>query len=768
MERKIALVGFVGLVLACGEGAYGENDGGESGSESGSTEVEDETGDAGASGASAYGHGGGPVSADQQNFSIVVLPDSQSLVLDDAAAAVFTSQTQWIADNQGPDQRNIAFVLHEGDIVNDNTTEQWARADASLTLLDGVVPYALAPGNHDMGPLGKASNRDTTLFNTYFGVSRYSSLPTFGGVFPDEGTMDNSYHLFSAGGVDWLVLELEFGPRDQVLAWADTVAESFADRRIIVVTHAYMYSDDTLHGSSPSHRFNPNDLPINNLPGGVNDGQEMWDKFIRKHHNISFVFSGHIVVDGTNDDGTGQLVGVGDNGNLVYQMLANYQRDEVGERSTDGYLRIVEFERPDLGELWTVSVETYSPFLDLSRSEEDENFVFEDVDLEFRPSLNETFDGTMAGWTTVDEGGILSPSNWSVQANQAAQVSNIFGPNGQATDNRQGTFAYWDNPGAFLWDDYTATLDIRSTDDDGIGFMFRYQDPANYYKLGMDSQRGFATLFKMQGGVETTLATANNQYLTNTTMRLEVSAVGSEIRVLLDNNDLFGLIDDDGIPAGTVALYSWGNNGAYFDNVTVDEVPDLLMEEHFDGATTGGWSEIDEGGLLSPSSWGLQSDQYVQSSNIYGPNGQATANRQGTFAFWNDPAALLWDDYTCAANIRSTDNDGIGLMFRYQDQDNYYKVEMDSQRGFATLFKMQGGVETTLATDNNHQYAIGSIMRLEVSAVGSEITVLLDGQELFDPVTDADYLPVGTVALYSWGNAGAYFDDVVVQAAETP
>ena len=555
---------------------------------------------------------------------------------------------------------------------------------------------------------GKASNRDTTLFNTYFGVSRYSNLPTFGGVFPDEGTMDNSYHLFSAGGVDWLVLALEFGPRDQVLAWADTVAESFADRHIIVVTHAYMYSDDTLHGSSPSHLFNPSGLPVNNLPGGTNDGQEMWDKFVRKHHNISFVFSGHIIVDGTNDDGTGQLVSVGDNGNLVYQMLANYQRDEFGELSTDGYLRIIEFDRPDPEELWTVSVDTYSPFLDLSRTEPDESFVFEDVDLEFRPSLNETFDGTMDGWTTVDEGGLISPSNWSVQAGQAAQVSNIYGPNGQATDNRQGTFAYWDNPGAFLWEDYTCTLDIRSTDDDGIGFMFRYQDPANYYKLDMDSQRGFATLFKMQGGVETTLATDNNnRYAVGSTMQLEVSAVGSEIRVLLDNNDLFGLVDDDGIPAGTVALYSWGNNGAYFDDVTVAEAPDLLMEEHFDGATAGVWSVVDEGGLLGPSDWRLQSDQYVQLSNIYGPDGQSRDNRVGTFAYWDDPAALLWDDYTCAANVRSTDNDGIGLMFRYQDQGNYYKVEMDNQRGFATLFKMQNGVETTLATDNSHQYGIG-------------------------------------------------------------
>jgi hypothetical protein len=78
----------------------------------------------------------------------------------------------------------------------------------------------------------------------------------------------------------------------------------------------------------------------------------MWDKFVRLHPNISFVFSGHIL-----NDGKGWLVGTGDNRNKVYQMLANYQMLTNGG---NGYLRLVEF---DLSQQ-KVRVKTYSPYLD--------------------------------------------------------------------------------------------------------------------------------------------------------------------------------------------------------------------------------------------------------------------------------------------------------------------------------------------------------------------------------------------------------------------
>ena len=130
--------------------------------------------------------------------------------------------------------------------------------------------------------------------------------PSIGGFYPGDGPgkTDNSYHTFNANGEDWIAFALEWGPRDAVVQWADQVLSSpaYTNHNAILVTHAYMYNDDTIYdwatkGSSQS--WNPHSYGIQNLPGGVNDGQELWDEFVKKHDNFKFVFNGHVLGDGT-------------------------------------------------------------------------------------------------------------------------------------------------------------------------------------------------------------------------------------------------------------------------------------------------------------------------------------------------------------------------------------------------------------------------------------------------------------------------------------
>ena len=78
-------------------------------------------------------------------YTIIGLPDTQDYV--SSYPEIFDSQTQWVADNVATE--NIVFVAHQGDVVNDDKTVQWNRAKGAMNTLDGVVPYALARGNHD-------------------------------------------------------------------------------------------------------------------------------------------------------------------------------------------------------------------------------------------------------------------------------------------------------------------------------------------------------------------------------------------------------------------------------------------------------------------------------------------------------------------------------------------------------------------------------------------------------------------------------------------
>ncbi len=300
-------------------------------------------------------------------FSIVLLPDTQTYST--SYPHIFTSQTQWIVNNK--DNLRIAFVLHEGDITNTNAVAQWNNANTSLSFLDGEIPYVLVPGNHDMGTGGTADTRDLTLFHQYFPVSRYDTLPHFGGIFETDH-LENSYHYFTTGGIDWLVIALEFGPRKKVLDWANQLVADHPHRRVIVLTHNYLYTDDTLVG--PGDTWNPHDYGLCSSvsdPNEVcNDGEEMWTNFVKLHENISFVFCGHIL-----NDGTGKLVSTGDNGNQVYQMLANYQTTDPN--GGNGFLRIVTF----YPSMQMVEVKTYSPYVDLYKTEPDQQFEFLNVDL---------------------------------------------------------------------------------------------------------------------------------------------------------------------------------------------------------------------------------------------------------------------------------------------------------------------------------------------------------------------------------------------------
>jgi len=70
-----------------------------------------------------------------------------------------------------------------------------------------------------------------------------------------------------------------------------------------------------------------------------------------------------------------------------------------------------------------------------------------------------------------------------------------------------------------------------------------------------------------------------------------------------------------------------------------------------------------------------QSDEALMSRVQEGDRGAY----EELYARWKDPGSLFWVDYRLDVSLRSSDNDGIGVIFRYQNPNNYYKFDMDSQ-----------------------------------------------------------------------------------------
>jgi hypothetical protein len=297
------------------------------------------------------------------SFTLVVLPDTQGYT-NERFAHHYHAQTQWIADNA--QKYNIKNVLHLGDVTDNNLCPQWEIARAAMKRLDGVVPYAIATGNHDHGPRGNCATRET-LLNEYFPFAESARWPTFGGAMED-GALENTYHLLEAGEQRLLILALEWGPRRQAVEWANRVVADHPDHRVILITHAYLYFDDTRYdwrkyGDDQAWSPYASYYGVAALPGGTHDGEELWQKLVRRHPNFIMVLNGHVC-----GDGLGRQASIGDRGNIVQEMLVNYQmRPEGGE----GYLRLVEF----LPDGQTVQIKTYSPSLGKWRTNPDEQFL---------------------------------------------------------------------------------------------------------------------------------------------------------------------------------------------------------------------------------------------------------------------------------------------------------------------------------------------------------------------------------------------------------
>lgn len=289
------------------------------------------------------------VNREEGEFCLIVVPDTQRYAA--YFPQIFRSQFAWIRDSV--ESLNIKYVFHLGDVVEEGEDYEWVVADEAFSLIDGVVPYMVVSGNHDLDrPAYKSGFRGTTKFNAVFPPARFEGQSWYGG---SKGvTSDNSFGYFEAADQEFLVLGLEYAPSDETLEWANSLVSNHA-QKVILVTHCYLYDDDTRLGEGD--RYNPH-----KVNPAWNDGEQIWEKLVSQRDSFVMVLSGHV-----KGDGTGLLVSETREGNPVVQMLANYQFLSHGGH---GWLRILKFVPAEQ----LMEVHTYSPWLDQWRQEPDQKF----------------------------------------------------------------------------------------------------------------------------------------------------------------------------------------------------------------------------------------------------------------------------------------------------------------------------------------------------------------------------------------------------------
>ena len=266
-------------------------------------------------------------------FTLMVLPDPQKYASTNALSATYRAQMQWIVDSA--DDLGTVFVASVGDIVQTHdSVQQWDRADAAWDILDaGGPPYSIVPGNHDMTAAGVS-----TLYDAYFPPNRQSGQPTYGGYLgdPTDGIPDpvdrknkDTYHLFSAGGVDFLVVSLEVDLPVYAVDWAQDVIDAHPDRHVILVTHRWLREEGTRWTKTLYRTDTPLLTP-----------EQAWNQLVRPNCSVFMVLMGHEHLENRRTDANAC-------GEPVFQLLANYQHRVNGG---DGWLRYYTF-RPSQNEI---------------------------------------------------------------------------------------------------------------------------------------------------------------------------------------------------------------------------------------------------------------------------------------------------------------------------------------------------------------------------------------------------------------------------------
>ena len=290
-----------------------------------------------------------PTGAD---FTFVALPDTQYYVssLNGGLPAMFTSQTDWIVANRSV--RNVAYVAQLGDCVQNGdhggNNAEWLEATNALyrlenpitTFMPAGIPYGVAVGNHDQSPSGSATGT-TTFYNQYFGEAHFLPYNYYGGHYGANN--DNHYDLFSASGMDFIVIYFEYDTmmttNSPVLAWANSLLQANQNRRAIVVSHWIINAGF-------------------NATFGT-QGQAIYN-VLKSNPNLFLMLCGHVSPpEGQRTDTF--------NGRTVWTVLSDYQGRTGGG---NGWLRLYEFSPSNN----VIHVKTYSPWLGQIEIDADSQF----------------------------------------------------------------------------------------------------------------------------------------------------------------------------------------------------------------------------------------------------------------------------------------------------------------------------------------------------------------------------------------------------------
>lgn len=188
----------------------------------------------------------------------------------------------------------------------------------------------------------------------------------------------------------------------------------------------------------------------------------------------------------------------------------------------------------------------------------------------------------------------------------------------------------------------------------------------------------------------------------------------------------------------------------------------VLLDERFHDRRLIKWTVVDDPDTIEgPSDWRVDPDGWLhQGSNIWGRRGDFIGLWFGTYLVAGDAG---WKDYTLSVKAKPMDDDGFGVVFRYQDAEHFYRLvflQDGLSGGPITRLDRREGANYTELWSVARGYRPGAEVMIEVRVDADVIKTSVDGRQLFD-VKDGSYNH-GKIGLFCYAQKGQAFDDVRV------
>lgn len=286
--------------------------------------------------------------------------------------------------------------------------------------------------------------------------------------------------------------------------------------------------------------------------------------------------------------------------------------------------------------------------------------------------------------------------------------------------------------------------------------------------------------------------------VTGGTIQIQVDAIpddGSGIE--FPNYYTATVVDPAPLANGQVGLHTWNQNANEFRDIKLtldgqaqpefvdgDGAPDekgwvdATLETPFTNGVVSGTAGVGAGAPISGIGYridldalGVRDNRWIVGTPIIpGNNARGCAN-------WDGPRAVVgrtnWKDYTFKVDMRTFDNDGMGAVFRYIDESNFYRISFLNEanngnggppRGLAVQKRLNGAyTEVFYDASLAFVYDIGQWWTTEITCTGSHFDIKIteiDGPRAgmvhnfsFDDPTDP--ILTGKVGVTCWGSDGA-------------